>query len=399
MSSKKRKTISSGSNGSSNKTLSSAIKQIEDVFGVSSSVSNSHKKSKSSSNNNPTNKYSTLSSFTPYVPSNPSTSSTSTLTPLRKTPYEIKRKPEAAPVTPSTWVNNINIASTSASTPSSAIPASKESILQDLLSPRKKRRGWVPNGLAEYSAQLIKRHSTSHTLWLHENSRNGFVEPDLLLRVLEIYSEKPHSLMVSQAGTSSSTSSGPSGFMTAGWVEKMLITRCAILSTDEDDNARQNSDEEDINQLEGIVIFSLQKASTTSTNPANTNRVKREPAANTSIAPNSIRAYSTSSEKKPQYSLPSSIAELHTTIEVNSVIACWDPWSVVELDRESKEETSVPKNKTEEAEKLEEEVSDGENVQEQVYQEQETIQPEYTGRKALLVSRFAVTTIAEGGSR
>lgn len=197
----------------------------------------------------------------------------------------------------------------------------------ELLSPRKKRKGWVPAGYAENAAGIIKRLQTGNNLWIHEISRllanvsskgpaNGRVKkehaeeastsdrslhsdsgtkqgnkrdyevllrdlnPHLRLEILDILSPKPASL---------TWSNGEGGFITAGSAEKLLITRCQILKDKDDRNStsshsflpsqadekreaqQQNTqsstgdDNEWESQTEGMVIFSLTAHSRTST--------------------------------------------------------------------------------------------------------------------------------------
>jgi len=137
--------------------------------------------------------------------------------------------------------------------------------ITELLSPRKKRKGWVPAGFAENASGIIKRLQTGNNLWIHEISRTlssyskssstikkestdgkafGLLtkdidvnvnrksyqsllrdlNPHLRLEILEILSPKPASL---------TWSSHEGGFITAGAAEKLLITRCKIIR-DED---------------------------------------------------------------------------------------------------------------------------------------------------------------------
>lgn len=190
--------------------------------------------------------------------------------------------------------------------------------ITELLSPRKKRKGWVPAGYAERSAAIIKRLQTGSNLWIHEISRTlttfsnnnntsassskvvkkeniaerSLVDrdmtsnkktyeslaidlnPHLRLEILEILSPKPASL---------TWSSQDGGFITAGAAEKLLITRCRILKDEDDEEAgiqgsNSNSKGEQSthtkttdepssweDQVEGMVIFSLTAHSRTST--------------------------------------------------------------------------------------------------------------------------------------
>ena len=189
----------------------------------------------------------------------------------------------------------------------------------ELLSPRKKRKGWVPTGFAENTSGIIKRLQTGNNLWIHEVSRllsskstskstttpigvkrendqgkeqNGKgktyesllrdLNPHLRLEILEILSPKPASL---------TWSSQEGGFITAGAAEKLLITRCRILK-DEDPSLNLSTSQAPLStgetvvleeesqelftpfssatkewesQIEGMVIFSLTAHSRTST--------------------------------------------------------------------------------------------------------------------------------------
>lgn len=195
----------------------------------------------------------------------------------------------------------------------------------ELLSPRKKRKGWVPTGFAENTSGIIKRLQTGNNLWIHEISRllssskssssskfsssssNGIgvkrengegkeldgkkktyesllrdLNPHLRLEILEILSPKAASL---------TWSSQEGGFITAGAAEKLLITRCRILK-DEDPSLNHSTSQAPLStgetavleeesqelftpfssatkewesQIEGMVIFSLTAHSRTST--------------------------------------------------------------------------------------------------------------------------------------
>lgn len=161
--------------------------------------------------------------------------------------------------------------------------------ITELLSPRRKRRGWVPSGHAESASLIIKRLQTGNNLWIHEISRTlnqlmssskassittspavpkvkkeytpnpygpssenrinaaapgGSVKksdyktlsrdlnPHLKVEILHVISPKAASLTWSSA---IAASDGGGGFITAGAAEKLLITHCRILNDDDDE--------------------------------------------------------------------------------------------------------------------------------------------------------------------
>lgn len=168
-------------------------------------------------------------------------------------------------------INAVNTSGGGRTTTAAAALTTTAQDLTELLSPRKKRKGWVPAGHAEMAAATIKRLQTGSNLWIHEISRtlttfskHGHhtkgvknedgssttttitatassknaanttgksyddllrdLNPHLRLQILEIHSSKPASL---------TWTSSEGGFITAGAAEKLLITRCKILKDEE----------------------------------------------------------------------------------------------------------------------------------------------------------------------
>lgn len=312
--------------------------------------------------------------------------------------------------------------------------------LTELLSPRKKRKGWQPAGYAERASEVIKRTQTANNLWIHEisrlldtfnkkndvssyggvkrdpsalpGSRNGTnpatkvkekdrldgkstvigelssydrflrdLNPHLRLEILETKSAKPASL---------TWSSADGGFITAGAAEKLLITRCRILPDDSELAGKEASQTgflgdsaEDVphpspsiwplganlvlpneagsNYQEGLVVFTLNAHSRTSTGITLARKEQQRPNREPTVIPRDgeppsegyhsrkvpeepgaedredgqSRLHFSNNDIQPdrKYTafVPASIADLHTQIRVGDQIWCWEPWSVVDL--------------------------------------------------------------------
>jgi hypothetical protein len=267
----------------------------------------------------------------------------------------------------------------------------------------------VRNGLAERAAQLIKRQQTGHSLWLHEisrilsshhdsskrsskstNNNNNAksrlsqleldTNPALKLKILEIKSEKPPSLVMNGPGRDESTTGGGGGYITAGAAEKLLVTYCRILPEIEQEEEEENKkmqidtgpkEEEDVHST-GLVVFSLaQHAKTSATSSLSLHRpaqAKTEDSAAIDEKPTINKGpksfFTLQDNGQAGYSnlfIPASIADLHTQLKEGSTIWCWEPYSVVHLDGTNSEA----------------EHQDDEKAVEQ-------------GKKALCVSRFGV---------
>lgn len=83
-----------------------------------------------------------------------------------------------------------------------------EQDIAELLSPRKKRRGWVKAGLAERAANVIKRNQTSQSLWLHETQR--LLSGPSASRLNRVKKEEVKDVMLEERSDSSSSPSKPS---------------------------------------------------------------------------------------------------------------------------------------------------------------------------------------------
>ena len=173
---------------------------------------------------------------------------------------------------------------------------------------------------------------------------NLAANPHLQLKILHVLSDKPASL----------TNAREEGaFITAGAAEKLVVTRCAILQSEdlpkdkkdlkEDGKGEHHGEEKSgeggstlgEREVEGLVIFSMTMHAKSSSTTALAQKQRQNASSTSRSEPQPDSTQSTISypvqHNHRSICLPASVADLHSQLGEGEIVWVWGPWSVAEV--------------------------------------------------------------------